>query len=155
MSIRAATLEDWPRLSQMIGDFNAEKCEKFGEPDFTRMHLDACHLAITQGYGGVYVAEKDGVLVGYCAWLSLPTMPAGVVDGIGTYVVPDLRRTRIAEELTLAAIEFHKARGMRAAYGAVSLENVPSLGRMKAYGAEPVATVFKWDLSREAKHRGV
>jgi len=154
MNVRPATLEDWNDLAALIEEFNCEKRARFDEPDFTRMHLEACHLAIAGEYGGVYVAEEDGRLIGYCAWLSLPTMPVGVVDGLGTYVVPEKRRTRVAEALNLAAIEFHRQRGARRVYGVVHNANTASMQRMRAYGAEPVGTLFRWDLDREPKHGG-
>lgn len=154
MKIRAATLDDWNDLAAFIEAFNREKAVKFDEPDCTRMHLDACHLAIVGGHGGVYVAQDGDYLVGYCAWLSLPTMPVGLVDGIGTYVIPERRRSLVAEQLNLAAIEFHKERGATRCYGSVSLDNEPSMKRMEAYGAKAVGMVFRWDLDREPVRKG-
>ena len=34
------------------------------------------------------VAEQDGDLVGFCAWVHLPHLPPTKVEGLGTYVVP-------------------------------------------------------------------
>ncbi len=154
VTIRPATLDDWNDLAALIEAFNREKATKFDEPDFTRMHLDACYLAISSGYGGIYLAYDDETPLGYCAWVSLPTMPVGVVDGLGTYVVPERRREWIAEQLNLTAIEYHKANGATRVYGVVSNSNVPSMTRMEAYGATKVGTLYRWDLSREPAVRG-
>jgi len=153
-TIRTATLGDWSELAMLIEAFNSEKVLRYGEPDYTRMHLDACHLAIAGGHGGVYVAQDGDEVIGYCAWLSLPTMPVGVVDGIGTYVVPDRRRELVAEALNLAAIEHHKKAGATRVYGVVSNDNGPSRARMEAYGAKAVGTLYRWDLSREPVRHG-
>lgn len=149
IEVRPATLADWNNLAYFIEAFNREKATKFDEPDYTRMHLDACHLAIAEGYGGVFLAQDGDALIGYCAWLSLPTMPVGVVDGLGTYVVPERRRELVAEKLNLAAIEFHKERGATRVYGAVSEDNEASMRRMESYGARKVGVLYRWDLDRE------
>jgi L-amino acid N-acyltransferase YncA len=149
VSVRPATLQDWNDLAYFIEAYNREKCAKFDEPDCTRMHLDACHLAISGGYGGVFLAQDGDKLIGYCAWLSLPTMPVGMVDGIGTYVIPERRRELVAEKLNLAAIEYHKERGATRVYGVVSDDNEASRSRMEAYGARKVGTLYRWDLDRE------
>lgn len=145
MKIRAATPADWSAIEPLVCALNAEQVE-MGIPDFTQMHLDVMQLAL-KSVGGVFVAEDDrGEVVGVTAMVRFDSMPPGYVEGIGTYVLPELRRTKVAHELGVACREWHRARGGEAFWGTVYLTNRASMARCLAEGAEIVGFVLRYPL---------
>lgn len=143
MKIRPATLEDWTDLAILIEAMNVEERVEFGMPDFTRLHLDTVHLIIASGLGGVFVAEDDNEIVAFSAWVSFPTFPVGYVEGIGAYTTPSLRRSKVAHELGVAAMNHFAAQGGEYVYGRVYFANEPSMARCFAEGAEKIGYLIR------------
>lgn len=143
MKIRPATLEDWNDLAMLIEALNVEERAEYGMPDFTRLHLDTVHLIIASGLGGVFVAELDGEIVAFSAWVSFPTFPVGYVEGIGAYTKPEHRRAQVAHELGVAGMNHFAAQGGEYVYGRVYFANEPSVARCFKEGAEPVGYLIR------------
>jgi hypothetical protein len=149
LEVRPATMDDWSALSAFVRASNAEQCEKYGMPDFTRIHLDTLGHALKSEVGGVYIALLDGAPVGFTAMLSFPSMPAGYVEGMTSYVVPDQRRTKVAHKLGVMCLDWHHQRGGRYVYGQVYAGNQTSLERCLAEGAEIVGFVIRRKIEEE------
>lgn len=147
MNIRPATLDDWDTVANFIAALNHERAVN-GGVNFERMHLEVVHAAIIGDAGGVYLAYDGERPVGFTAMVSFPVMPPGYVEGIGTYVIPRYRRTKVAHELGVACREFHRAHGGRAIYGTVDLSNEASVARCMAEGAEVVGLVLRYPIEQ-------
>lgn len=143
MNIRPATLDDWTDLAMLVEAMNVEERTRYGMPDFTRLHLDTVRLLIWSELGGVFVAEADGRMVGFSAWASFPTFPVGYVEGIGAYVVPEYRRTKVAHDLGVAGMNHFAERGGEYVYGRVYFANEASVARCFAEGAEAVGLLIR------------
>ena len=153
MTVRPATLADWPAIEPLICALNAEQVA-LGVPDFTQLHLDTLRLALEQGIGGVFVAADDdhgGEIVGVTGMVRFPNMPPGFVAGVGTYVFPELRRTKVAHDLGTAAKGYHRERGGEFFEGTTYLVNRPSIARCLAEGAEIVGFVLRYPLKEASE----
>lgn len=150
-TVRAASLEDWPTLALFIEANNQEQHEKYGVPDFTRLHLDTIHHAIKSGAGGVWLAYEGERPIGMTANFNFASMPVGYVEGGGTYVLPEYRRTKVAHELGTASLAELYEKGGRETWGNVSLNNHASIARCIAEGAEVVGLVLRYRIPNPAK----
>lgn len=150
MIVRAADFSDWNQLAAMVEASNREMAAKYDAPDYTRAHLSVCMAALRE-YGGLFVAEKDDILVGYIAWVSPPDFPVGVVEGLGTYVLPEFRKTGVAAELRAEAVEWHRKRGGTRVFGVVNKGNVAGLAASVADGFEVVGLLMRKDIPKAAQ----
>lgn len=143
--IREAAFEDWNELARMIEDSNRELSSKYDVPDYTRAHLAVVYEAI-RSFGGVFVAESAGKLLGYIAWVAPPEYPKGVVEGLGTYVVPDERKNGVSRLLREAAIRYHRENGGERVFGVAHAGNQAGLESSLSEGFEVVGQLVRLKL---------
>lgn len=147
MKIRAATLDDWPVIEDYIGLSNREQAELYGAPDYTDVHRMTLRLVLENGSGGVFIAHTDeGDPIGFTGMVHFDVMPSEVVDGVGSYTVPEWRRSRVGYELWRACEAFHAALGRKEIRGSVLIKNGPSVARCLEQGAEIVGFLLRYPI---------
>lgn len=120
--IRKANVKDYEELRRMIDTASAELEERYSTPNMAETLAGAILWAVSVEQP-VMVAQDDGKLVGYCAWVRPPRTPEGCVMGMGTWVDPDVRCQGVGGRLRDAAIAEWKALGGRYVLGTVAAGN--------------------------------
>ena len=83
MRIRLADTDDVPRLNALAIAYSLET-EQHGTERNERLLCELLLYGIRAGEA-VVVAEQEGDLIGWCAWVHLPHSPPTKVEGLGTY----------------------------------------------------------------------
>lgn len=148
---RPATAADRPQLRILLAAMCAELGDQFDlAPTETNLdrYLDGVILpACRQAQGGaVFVAEDEGKLMGFTALAPNATplqLRAPTLIDAGTYVVPALRRMRIACALRRAAFDKAAGSGIRCVNIPVHARNMAGRRSAEAAGAKPVAVIYQ------------
>lgn len=145
MRIRLAETADLGTIRELVEAASAELEEAHGTP---RMD-DLIMAGIVHGVRereAVVVAEQMGDIIGYCAWVHLPGTPPGMVEGLGTYVVPMARKDYVGHDMRMFATDHARRRGYQFVRGEAALNNEAGLRSALSNGFEIVAYVVRKDL---------
>lgn len=146
VKIRPAVKEDWPAIVALVRQAVAELEGRFGIPDVSEVMSPLIAQGIELGEA-VYVADVDGAVVGYVAWVGhVPGIPKGRAIGLGTYVDPQHRRRHLSDELRAAASARCRELGYVAVRGEAHVDNEAGLRSCERLGFKPVAVVVELDL---------
>jgi hypothetical protein len=143
--IRLALTDDLDSLRELVAKASEELHETFDTP---RMD-DLIMVGITHGIRSgeaVVVAEQMGEIIGYCAWVHLPGLPPGVVEGLGTYVLPMARKDYVSHDMRVYATDHARRMGYQYVRGEVALNNEAGLKSALANGFEISGYVIRKEL---------
>jgi len=104
VTIRLATSDDLPTLAKLVHWASEEMAKNFASPRLEEQIFGLIKYGIEQGEA-VVVAEQFGDLIGWCAWVHIPTLPKGHVEGLGTWVHKPYRREHVARDMRKLAAE--------------------------------------------------
>lgn len=123
--IRLATLNDWNALSALVAKMLVEHSsfDPLNSPSMVGEGI----LHGLRTNEAVFVAEKEGKLCGYVAWVHFPLSPEGLVSGLGTYVEPEFRKEKLSERLRQEATDFCKRKGYTTIQGVAHKDNEAGL----------------------------
>ena len=144
MEVRLAQPDDLRELWALAEEFVASQVA-LGAPDQRKV------LAIGMRYGiengeAVVVAELDGKLVGFVAWVHLPATADGVVDGLGTFVIPGHRRERISIALREFALDHCRKKGHQFVNVGIMANNIAGRISAERQGAQLMGQIYRWVL---------
>lgn len=151
MQIRLATTDDVPRLNALAVAYSLET-EQYGTERNERLLCDLLLYGIRAGEA-VVVAEQEGDLVGWCAWVHLPHSSPGKVEGLGTYVVPAVRRDHVSCALRKFTEEHAVLLGYRYVDGIAASDNPAALESVLSRGFRVVGTHVRRDFAETATPR--
>jgi len=105
--------------------------ERYGTPNMATTLIHLVNAALVAGQP-IYVAEEDGEIVGYCAWLRIEGTPLGMITGAGTYVKPKHRKRGLARQMREAATNYWREHEGKYVRGTVASGN--EAGRLALEG---------------------
>lgn len=148
MTIRLATLADLPVLARLVEYAADELAEKFDTP---RMGagVTACIKHGLDTHQAVVVAEQQGEVIGWCARVSLPGLPEGQVEGLGTWVAEKYRRDGVAREMREFADEQARIRGAKFVTGIATKGNIAGIESCLAEGYKIAGFLMRKELTNE------
>jgi len=144
--IRLANTDDVPRLNALAIAYSLET-EQHGTERNERLLCELLLYGIRAGEA-VVVAEQDGDLVGFCAWVHLPHSPPTKVEGLGTYVVPPARRDHVSCALRKFAEEHAYRMGYRYVDGIAARDNPAGLESVLRRGFRVVGVHVRRDFQQ-------
>ena len=145
MKIRLATRDDLPTLVKLVGFATAEIERKFGTPRVAA-HMKCIEYGINAG-DAVVVAEQNGDIVGWCAWVALPETPEGYVSGLGTWTFEPYRHEHVARDMRKFAAEHCRKRGHKFVTGIAAVGNDAGLKSCLAMGFKVTGYEVALDLA--------
>lgn len=129
MRIRLATMDDLPVIARLVRHAGSE-LEKYGTPRMDE-GLMSCIKHGIETKQAVVVAEQEQPpdskvyeIIGWCARVHLPGLPAGHAEGLGTYVWEPFRRERVGADMRAFADKHAKHIGMKYVSGIAAKDNV-------------------------------
>ena len=142
MEIRKAGHADVIKIVQLVVECSMELEDNHSTPNQSEA------IAIAVGHGidnneAVFIAEDDGKIVGYVAWVHLPGNARGHVEGCGTFVKPELRRTGLSKKLRTYAIMHAKSKGYHTVRGVASKTNEAALASVLKSGFNVVGIMVE------------
>jgi L-amino acid N-acyltransferase YncA len=136
MSVRDLRPEDWAEVAQIYAEGIETGNATFETEVPSWEEWDAAHLA-----GHRFVAERDGVVVGWIALSPASRRPcyAGVAE-ISVYVAESARGTGVGTELLAAVVASAERDGLWTLQTSVFPENEPSLALLHRFEFRTVGT---------------
>lgn len=122
MLISFATEDDLPELAEAIAKASLELSE-YGSPDMTPAVIAGAHYGVMQEQAVVVARDQAGVC-GFVVWVWFEGVSApGMVDGLGTWVSPDHRRTGLSGAMRELAERRCVEAGKTDVHGIVAIGN--------------------------------
>lgn len=139
IQIRPATPEDRTYV---------ERCMVFCDGTFTdglspERPLKEVLDLITSDKAVIYVAEKNGGLIGFAGAYQFAQFDA---TGLGSYVEVPMRRFGVASALRARVEEDLKAKGVKRMFGLIAQYNEKGMNNALTNGYRPVAVMVRKDL---------
>jgi GNAT superfamily N-acetyltransferase len=144
MIIRLANADDLEELRELVARYSEETAEHGTERNDALL-LDLLRYGI-QADEAVVVAEQFEEIVGWCAWVHLPASPAGKVEGLGTYVLPDYRQEHVSRDMRRFAEEHARRLGYRYVDGVAAEGNAAALESVLRMGFRRVGVLVRRDF---------
>jgi len=145
VKIRLANVGDLGAIRELVEAVSVELEDAYGTPRMDDLMMAGITHGVREGEA-VVVAEQLGGLVGYCAWVHLPSSPVGCVEGIGTYVVPMARKEYVSHDMRVFATEHARRLGYDFIRGELALNNEAGLKSALANGFEISGYTVRKDL---------
>lgn len=143
--IRYAVRDDLPALAELVAEASAELAANHGTPTQTNEIMAGIEFGIVND-GAVFVAEDEGRLIGFCAWVALPGLARGLVMGLGTYVVPEHRRSQLSAKLRDYAADHCRRMGEERVQGVAAVGNTAAIRSVQAAGFKIVGHLVELTL---------
>lgn len=143
--IRPATKFDLIPLKHLVFALGKELSDKFDYPDMSPLTWEGIKIGIDQ-MQAVYVAQNEKGLVGFVAWVALPGFPPGIVNGFGTYVMPEYRRTSVSENLRQMARSHCRVLGYKSVLGVTAAGNEAGIRSVEELGFKEVGRLYRLEL---------
>jgi GNAT superfamily N-acetyltransferase len=150
--IRPANTDDIELLRPLVQAYSEETAAQGVERNDALL-LDAIIYGIRAGEA-VVVAESAGDLIGFCAWVHLPMIPPGKVEGLGTYVMPEWRGAGVSSGLRAAAEAHAVAHGYRYVDGVYATGNEAGRESVMKQGFREVGVMVRRDFEGGAAWPG-
>ena len=115
MGIRPATMDDLPRIIE-LGELLHHESPRWARLSFSRVRAaDFISRLILNDWGCVFVAEKDGVIVGGIAGTALPHWSSDDILGqeASFFMLPEARGSMAAVRLISALVAWGEMRGAK------------------------------------------
>lgn len=142
MRVRAATLADLPMLAEMV----ITAAQEVGRPETAETVMQYVGIALHDGQL-VPVLENGGRdLVGFCAWVRLPTSSDGRVEGCGTWVAEPYRLRGWSEKLRNEALMYQRTHGGRYVIGEADANDIAACRSVEKLGFRPDRIVYRLEV---------
>lgn len=153
--IEVATIEDVPRLVDLGAVMHAES-PRFREQPFSRVKVAQTLVGLIQGRGVVFVARRDGQIVGGMAGGVAPNWFNDELQGfeLAVFLAPEARHGLTAMRLVRAFFLWCRARGARhVRMGITTGVHTDSTARFyRALGMQDAGVFFDMDLEANDVH---
>lgn len=145
MNIRQANVDDWQNLLDAIHRCCVELTEKYDSPDMEPVISQGAAFGLIQKQG-IFLAEMDKRLIGFCIWVRLENLPPGMVLGMGTWVDPEHRREGVSQELRQAAVTYWRENGAEYVIGTAAAQNIAGLKSVESEGFRVTGVEVRLDF---------
>lgn len=148
MILRLATLDDLPKLGELVSLASAELEEKHGTPRMDAGLMNCLRIGI-ESRQAVVVAEQGGEVLGWCARVMLPGLAPGHAEGLGSWVREDYRRQHVARDLRRFADEHARQMGATFVTGTAAKDNIAGVMSCRNEGYVIVGYLMRKELRNE------
>ena len=147
MRIRLAETADIGAIRELVAKASEELAEAYEMPRVDELMMAGIVHGVREREA-VVVAEQDGRLLGFCAWVHLPHSPPTKVEGLGTYVIPVARREHISCSMRQFAEEHAWRMGYRYVDGIAARDNPAGLESVLRRGFRVVGVHVRRDFQQ-------
>ena len=138
--IRPAVQDDLPALTEIYNHYALNSVATFDTTAFTVAQRQAWFDQFAEtGRYRLFVAERDGQIVGYASSTKLKPKPAYIASvETSVYVTPDAGGGGVGSKLYTALFDALEKEDIHRAYGVLALPNDPSRALHIKFGFEPL-----------------